>query len=88
MAGTGLLVRSGSAAGLLGTVSANASYCIRIVFFNVCGEMAVDGIALPGWWSQDAAGQQMELNYSGLMYYDVNEHRNLILRLLALRPLP
>ncbi len=88
MAGSGLLVRSGSADGLLATVSANASYCIRILFIWQCGEMPVEGIALPGWFTQAAGVQQLELSHSGLMYYDVDEHRNLIMRLLVERSLP
>ncbi len=90
MAGTGLFVRSGSNMGLLSTVSANATYCINILWWVVvdCGDMDVAGMALPGRFTQDASSQLLEMNSSGLSWYDVDEYRNIIFRLSITRALP
>ncbi len=90
MAGTGLFVGSGSIRGLLSTVSANATYCINILWWVItdCGDMDVSGMAVPVRYGQDASSQLIEMNSSGLMWYDVDEHRNIIFRLSIERPLP
>ena len=89
MAGTGLFVISGGASGVLGVFSARALYEINMII-TIEGSMDVNGMSLSGVLRQTGAEQEIEMNSSGLMYYDADgdELRNIILRLLFQRPLP
>jgi hypothetical protein len=93
MAGTGLMAFSGGPQGLTGAISANSNYCVRIFIFPVCGDMSVDGITLPGWFTQAGGVQEIEQRYSAVMHYDdcdgsCDEHRNINLNILTSRGMP